>query len=227
MVYDQSILPLVTNLVVLITFTLDDLLMLLGENWCWSLLRPKGLKAVHTWSVRTWPTFTNWRFNFIHHHTLVISSRVMIFLLSSSNLYISAANLVTGLKVTKVKEGKRELNYWKQNSNPSSNIHAVGQNEIQVQMVSLLHFCTKYIDSQIKCIFFCSISLVATVIPRRNQKPPVNGYAKFCGQGNQDALRSMWKWSIGNNRQKKYFLAYFVPKICLWLQTICSGCHLE
>ena len=63
----------------------------------------------------------------------------MIFLLSSSNLYISAANLITGLKVTKVKEGKRELNYWKQNSNPSSNIHAVGQNEIQVQMVSLLH----------------------------------------------------------------------------------------
>ena len=137
MVYDQSILPLVINLVVLITFTLDDLLMLLGENWCWSLLRPKGLKAVHTWSVRTWPTFTNWRFNFIHHHTLVISSRVMIFLLSSSNLYISAANLVTGLKVTKVKEGKRELNYWKQNSSPFSNIHAAGQNEIQFQMVSL------------------------------------------------------------------------------------------
>ena len=60
----------------------------------------------------------------------------MIFLLSSSNLYISAANLVTGLKVTKVKERKRELNYWKQNLSPSSNIHAVGQNEIQVQMVS-------------------------------------------------------------------------------------------
>ena len=128
---------MVINLVILITFTLDDLRMLLGENWCWSLLRPKGLKAVHTWSVRTWPTFTNWRFNFIHHHTLVISSRVMIFLLSSSNLYISAANLVTGLKVTKVKEGKRELNYWKQNSSPFSNIHAVGQNEIQFQMVSL------------------------------------------------------------------------------------------
>ena len=43
MVYDQSILPLVINLVILITFTLDDLLMLLGENWCWPLLQPKGL----------------------------------------------------------------------------------------------------------------------------------------------------------------------------------------
>ena len=42
LVYDQSILPLVINLVILITFTLDDLLMLLGENWCWSLLGPKG-----------------------------------------------------------------------------------------------------------------------------------------------------------------------------------------
>ena len=31
MVYDENILPLVINLVILITFTLDDLLMLLGE----------------------------------------------------------------------------------------------------------------------------------------------------------------------------------------------------
>ena len=43
LVWDQSILPLVINLVILITFTLVDLLMLLGENWCWSLLGPKGL----------------------------------------------------------------------------------------------------------------------------------------------------------------------------------------
>ena len=33
------------NLVILITFTLDVLMMLLGENWCWSLLGPKGLKC--------------------------------------------------------------------------------------------------------------------------------------------------------------------------------------
>ena len=26
-----------------LTFTLDDLLLLLGENWCWSLLGPEGL----------------------------------------------------------------------------------------------------------------------------------------------------------------------------------------
>ena len=36
--------PLIMNLVILVTFTLDDLLMLLGENRCWSLLGPKGLK---------------------------------------------------------------------------------------------------------------------------------------------------------------------------------------
>ena len=39
----QSFFPLVINWVILITFTFDDLLMLLGENWCWSLLGPKGL----------------------------------------------------------------------------------------------------------------------------------------------------------------------------------------
>ena len=46
LVWDQSIPPLVINLVpaILITFTLD-LLMLLGENWCWSLLGPKGLST--------------------------------------------------------------------------------------------------------------------------------------------------------------------------------------
>ena len=36
--------PLIMNLVILLTFTLDDLLMLLGENRCWSLFGPKGLK---------------------------------------------------------------------------------------------------------------------------------------------------------------------------------------
>ena len=45
MVKDQSILPLVINLVIHITFTLDDLLTLLGENSCWSLLGPKGLNS--------------------------------------------------------------------------------------------------------------------------------------------------------------------------------------
>ena len=37
-VLDQSIVPLVINLVILIACTLVDLLMLLGENWCWSFL---------------------------------------------------------------------------------------------------------------------------------------------------------------------------------------------
>ena len=39
----KAISLLVINLVTLITFTLDDLLMLVGENCCWSLLGPKGL----------------------------------------------------------------------------------------------------------------------------------------------------------------------------------------
>ena len=46
LVHNQSIFPLVINLVILINFTLDDLLMLLGEHWCWSLLGPKGLREV-------------------------------------------------------------------------------------------------------------------------------------------------------------------------------------
>ena len=31
------------NLSILIAFSLDDVLMLLGENWCWSLLGPTGI----------------------------------------------------------------------------------------------------------------------------------------------------------------------------------------
>ena len=63
LIKDQSLLLLVINLVILITFTLDDLLMLLGENWCWSLLGPKelsprdgevvrGVSGLQTWSNR-------------------------------------------------------------------------------------------------------------------------------------------------------------------------------
>ena len=37
-ILDQSIVPLGINLVILIACTLVDLLMLLGENWCWSFL---------------------------------------------------------------------------------------------------------------------------------------------------------------------------------------------
>ena len=37
-------LQLHISLVILIILTLDDLLMLLGENCCWSLLGPKGLR---------------------------------------------------------------------------------------------------------------------------------------------------------------------------------------
>ena len=36
--------PLIMNLVILVTLTSDDLLMLLGGNRCWSLFGPKGLK---------------------------------------------------------------------------------------------------------------------------------------------------------------------------------------
>ena len=43
-IWFKTPVPLIMNLVILVTFTLDDLLMLLGENRCWSLFGPKGLK---------------------------------------------------------------------------------------------------------------------------------------------------------------------------------------
>ena len=52
----NAFLPLVINLVILITCTLDDLLMLLGENRCWSILGFKGL-SITTGILR-------WRQNF-------------------------------------------------------------------------------------------------------------------------------------------------------------------
>ena len=39
------------NLVIYLLFTLIDLLMLLGENWCWQLLGPKGL-SLHYSTVK-------------------------------------------------------------------------------------------------------------------------------------------------------------------------------
>ena len=45
-------MPLVINLVILIPFTLDDLLMLLGENCCRSLLEPKRLRRENRGGVR-------------------------------------------------------------------------------------------------------------------------------------------------------------------------------
>ena len=36
---------LVSILWILTTFSFDYVLLLLGENWCWSLLRPKGLES--------------------------------------------------------------------------------------------------------------------------------------------------------------------------------------
>ena len=44
MIKDQSIFPEVIILLILITFSLDDVLMLLGEDWCWSVLELKGLR---------------------------------------------------------------------------------------------------------------------------------------------------------------------------------------
>ena len=41
---DQSIFRLVIMLLILIIFSLDCVLALSGENFCWSLLRLKGLK---------------------------------------------------------------------------------------------------------------------------------------------------------------------------------------
>ena len=43
LIKDQSIFPFVIILLILMTFSLDCVLIILGENWCWSLLGLKGL----------------------------------------------------------------------------------------------------------------------------------------------------------------------------------------
>ena len=44
LIKDQSIFPLVIIwLIILLTISLDNVWILLGENWCWSLLGLKGL----------------------------------------------------------------------------------------------------------------------------------------------------------------------------------------
>ena len=48
LIKDQSIFPLVIILPILITFSLDHVWILLGENWCWSLLRLKRLRAINS-----------------------------------------------------------------------------------------------------------------------------------------------------------------------------------
>ena len=57
MIKDQSIFSLVIILLILITISLDYVLILLGENWCWSLVGLKGLNylaaAMTTLSIDT------------------------------------------------------------------------------------------------------------------------------------------------------------------------------
>jgi len=52
LVKDQSIFPKVIILLILITLSLDDVLMLLGEDWCWSILELKGLRGEGGWIER-------------------------------------------------------------------------------------------------------------------------------------------------------------------------------
>ena len=46
LIKDHSILSLVIILLILITLSLDNVWILLGENWCWSLLALNGLNIV-------------------------------------------------------------------------------------------------------------------------------------------------------------------------------------
>ena len=48
LIKDQGISPLVIILLTLITFSLANVWMSLGENWCWSLL---GLKRLRVWQM--------------------------------------------------------------------------------------------------------------------------------------------------------------------------------
>ena len=54
----KAFLSLVIKLVFLITCTLDDLLMFLWENWCWSIVGFKGL-SITTGILRWRPNFQN------------------------------------------------------------------------------------------------------------------------------------------------------------------------
>ena len=58
MIKDQSSFPQVIILLILTTFSLDCVLIMLRENWCWSLLGFKGIcrcKVIS--SLREQPTF--------------------------------------------------------------------------------------------------------------------------------------------------------------------------
>ena len=46
MIKDQSIFPLVITLSILKSLTLDDVRILLGENWCLSTLGVRGLGSI-------------------------------------------------------------------------------------------------------------------------------------------------------------------------------------
>ena len=77
---------MVINLVILITFSLDDLLMLLGENWCWSLLGPKGKPLPPTYNA----TFLDLSCNVMYFTTCVGCNRSFKPYLNRPDLVIHA-----------------------------------------------------------------------------------------------------------------------------------------
>jgi len=78
LVQDQSILPWVIKLVILITFTLVDLLMLLGENWCCTLLAPKRLSLY--FEARLSAKLLIWKWIFILMEIKLIFTRKVLHL---------------------------------------------------------------------------------------------------------------------------------------------------
>ena len=62
LIKDQGILSLVIILLTLITFSLANLWISLGENWCWSLL---GLKGIINLFQYVWESLRNYFFNSI------------------------------------------------------------------------------------------------------------------------------------------------------------------
>ena len=62
LIKDQGILFLVIILLTLITFSLANLWISLGENWCWSLL---GLKGLINFFQYVWESLRNYFFNSI------------------------------------------------------------------------------------------------------------------------------------------------------------------
>ena len=106
LIKDHGILSLVITLLILITLSLDNVWILLGEIWCWSLLVLKGLnKASEGEYIKHC-----FSFNYVVHHRKLIT--YMSYLKSYFFVhYTSPIDAVYFLKINKASEGEYTKQY--------------------------------------------------------------------------------------------------------------------